>query len=208
MAGKDLVTQITSDNLESILMDGTPVLVACIRRDKDYQDHLKLLGDVAAPAGSRLNVCVALEDLLPYFSYVYDLKGTPTFLLMHQGMVLDEILGKTSLKNLLEFARLLPSPANHDSTHREKDDSAGKSSPQENAGDPVGARAPRSAHKNRHMNDNLPSYQETGTEPDDKMTVGEPCGTGPSRSRARAESHDHCTHTTNKFRGRKRCLKI
>lgn len=208
MAGKDLVTQITSDNLESILMDGTPVLVACIRRDKDYQDHLKLLGDVAAPAGSRLNVCVALEDLLPYFSYVYDLKGTPTFLLMHQGMVLDEILGKTSLKNLLEFARLLPSPANHGSTHREKGDSTGEDSTQENAGDSARARDPHPQHKNRHVDRNLPSHQETGTEPDDKMTVGEPCGTGPSRSRARAESHDHCTHTTNKIRGRKRCLKI
>jgi len=184
MAGKDLVTQITSDNLESILMDGTPVLVACIRRDKDYQDHLKLLGDVAAPAGSRLNVCVALEDLLPYFSYVYDLKGTPTFLLMHQGMVLDEILGKTSLKNLLEFARLLPSPANHDSTHRKKDDSAGEGFAQERAGDPEGTR----------------------TDPDNEMAVEESCSADTSRSRG--GSHDHSTHTTNKIRGRKRCLKI
>lgn len=166
MAGKDLVTQITSDNLEGILMGGTPALVACIRRDRDYQDHLQLLGDVAAPAGSRLNVCVALDDLLPYFSYVYDLKGTPTFLLMHQGMVLDEILGKTSLKILMEFARV-----------------------------------PLSALKGMHMDGNLPPHQETGIEPDDKLAVKEPSGT-------RAKSHDHSTHTTNKIRGRKRCLKI
>lgn len=186
MAGKDLVTQIASDNLESILMDGTPVLVACIRRDKDYHDHLKLLGDVAACTGSMLNVCVAPEDLLPYFSYVYGLKGTPTFLFMHRGMVLDEILGRTSLMNLLELARLLPSPSAQSSARREKGDSAGEDSPHELPGAPEGTR----------------------TDPDDKMTVEEPCGTGANRPRTMAESHDHCTHTTNKIRGRKRCSKI
>lgn len=206
MAGKDLVTQITSDNLEGILKDGTPVLVACIRRDRDYQDHLKLLGDVAAPAGSRLNVCVALDDLLSYFSYVYDLKGTPTFLLMRQGMVLDEILGKTSVEVLMEFARLLPSPADHGSTHRENGASAGEGSPREQAGGLVWARDPHPQHKGRQVDRNLPALQGTMPDPDDNMTVKEPCGTGTSGSRT--EGHDQSTDTTNKIRGRKRCLKI
>jgi hypothetical protein len=124
MPGAELVRRIRIGTIESVLMEEKPVLVACIRDDVDYHDALEGLETVAVFVGPELSMCFVLEDLLSYFETRYGISGTPTFLLIRHGDLMDSLLGKASVQDLMDFIRPhIPGlaenkgPKRHDNNH-------------------------------------------------------------------------------------------
>ena len=105
MPGAEIVTRIRIDTIETVLKGEIPVLVACIRDNRDYPEIIEEIESVAVFSGPDLRVCYALEDLLPYLENRFSVNGTPTFLLISHGELKDSLLGKTSVQDLMTFIR-------------------------------------------------------------------------------------------------------
>ncbi|MGO9145205.1 MAG: TlpA family protein disulfide reductase [Desulfomonilia bacterium] len=105
MPGAELVRRIRIDTIESVLREEKPVLVACIRDDVDYHETLEGIETVAVFIGPELSMYFVLEDLLSYFETRYGITGTPTFLLIRHGDLMDSLLGKASVQDLMDFIR-------------------------------------------------------------------------------------------------------
>jgi len=105
MPGPEIVKRIMIDTIDSVFREEKTIFVACIRDDLDYQETRAEIESVALFAGPDLKVCIALEDLLPYFEKRFFISGTPSFLIIKNGDLLDSILGKTSAQRLVDFIR-------------------------------------------------------------------------------------------------------
>lgn len=105
MPGPEFVTRIRIDTIEAVLREEKTVFVACIRDDFDYQETMGDIESVALFTGPNLKVCYVLEDLLPYFEKRFSVSGTPSFLIIKNGDLLDSILGKISARGLMDFIR-------------------------------------------------------------------------------------------------------
>jgi hypothetical protein len=105
MPGPEIIKHIKIDTIDSVLREGKTIFVACIRDDIDYQETIDKIESVALFAGPDLRVCFALEDLLPYFEKRFFVSGTPSFLIIKNGVLLDSILGKISAQGLIDFIR-------------------------------------------------------------------------------------------------------
>jgi hypothetical protein len=105
MLGPEIVRHIMIDTIDSVFAEDKTVFMACIRDDIDYQETISEIESVALFAGPSLKVCFALEDLLPYFEKRFSVSGTPSFLIIRNGDLLDSILGKISAQGLMDFIR-------------------------------------------------------------------------------------------------------
>jgi hypothetical protein len=105
MYAPETVTRIGMDTIDTVFGGSKPVLLACLRVDKDYQDIMDDIEVVALFAGTGLKVCLALGNLLPYFEKRFSVSGTPMFLVIHNGILLDSIQGKIPAQCLLAFIR-------------------------------------------------------------------------------------------------------
>lgn len=107
MSAKLLIPQITNDTIEALTGHPLPVLIACLRKDNDFQGHLEDLESLAHYFHGKMNVCHALEDVFPYFQKRYGISGTPTYLVLYRGDVLDAVLGKISVQELIKQAAII-----------------------------------------------------------------------------------------------------
>jgi hypothetical protein len=105
MPGPEIVKRIMIDTIDSVFKEEKTLFVACIRDDIDYQETRAEIESVALFSGPDLKVCLALEDLLPYFEKRFSVSGTPSFLIIKNGELLDSILGKISAQGLMDFIR-------------------------------------------------------------------------------------------------------
>jgi hypothetical protein len=105
MSEPEIVRRIMIDTIDSVFTEKKTIFVACIRDDIDYQETMGEIESVALFSGPNLKVCFALEDLLPYFEKRFFVSGTPSFLIIKNGDLLDSILGKISAQGLMEFIR-------------------------------------------------------------------------------------------------------
>jgi hypothetical protein len=105
MSGAEIVTRVSVDTIDTVLKGEIPVLVACIRDNRDYPEIIEEIESVAVFTGPDIRVCYALEDLLPYLENRFRVTGTPTFLLISHGELQDSLLGKTSIQDLMTFIR-------------------------------------------------------------------------------------------------------
>jgi len=101
---KGLVTLLRIDNIGVLIgEEDQPVLIACLCRDKDFQGSMRQLEKIAAWFERQLRVCFVLEDLLPYFAKCYGVVGTPTFLMIRHGNLIDTMLGKNPTQSVIDF---------------------------------------------------------------------------------------------------------
>jgi hypothetical protein len=105
MPGSEIVTRIMINTINSVFLEEKTIFVACIRDDIDYQETMGKIESVALFSGPNLKVCFTLEDLLPYFEKRFFVSGTPSFLIIKNGNLLDSILGKISAQGLMDFIR-------------------------------------------------------------------------------------------------------
>jgi hypothetical protein len=96
------VSQITLETIADLIGNPIPILIACIRKDQKFQDQLITLDYIADHFRGSLAVYYSLEDVFPYFSERYSIKGTPTFLVLDQGNIMGNILGITPYHDLIE----------------------------------------------------------------------------------------------------------
>lgn len=102
MPGQEIITNLRTEDIESVLMREPTLLVACIR-GTNYHEILEMIESVAIFFGPDLNVCYAREDLFPYFEKRFRVSGTPTFLLIKHGNILDSLLGTHSSQDLVTW---------------------------------------------------------------------------------------------------------
>jgi hypothetical protein len=102
MPEQTLITHLGTDNIETLIQGMPFLLVACIR---DSNDHVVLekLKTTAVHVGPNVEVCYALDDLLPYFEKRYHVSGTPTFLLIRQGVIVDVLLGNQTAQDIIAW---------------------------------------------------------------------------------------------------------
>ena len=105
MPGPEIVERIMIDTIDSVFREDKTIFVACIRDDIDYQETRAEIEFIALFAGPYLKVCIALEDILPYFEKRFFVSGTPSFLIIKKGELLDSSLGKISTQGLMDFIR-------------------------------------------------------------------------------------------------------
>ncbi len=107
MRNSRLVVRIQVDTVERYLdEDIGPILIACIRKDRDFQSHLDQLEDIALESRKDgVMVGYILDDLLTYFTNRFGIGGTPTYLMIRNGVVLGTLLGKNSGPELTQFVR-------------------------------------------------------------------------------------------------------
>jgi hypothetical protein len=104
MPDQEIVTSIRSDNIDTELVEDSLMLVACIL-DIQYLETIEEIKSVAVYFGSYIKVCYALVDMFPYFEKQFSITGTPTFLLIKHGYILDTLLGKNSAQDLVAWIK-------------------------------------------------------------------------------------------------------
>jgi hypothetical protein len=102
-----LTRLLTSDDNNSIVEGSLPVLIACLWKDKDFEKNMKKLESIATYFYGKMNIYYALEDMFPYFRVKYGIPGTPTYLILYEGDVLETILGKISIQSLIDHLTII-----------------------------------------------------------------------------------------------------
>lgn len=106
MKGNDTIRRLEVGNIGvAFKKENHPVLIACLKEDSDYHMYLKQLEKVAASISDSISVYFVLSDLFTYFSECYGVGGTPTFLVIRNEEVLGTLLGKNSVRSIIEFSR-------------------------------------------------------------------------------------------------------
>ena len=89
-------------NSEVIKAD-RPVLLACIYRGMEFSVHVEELKAISKMFGELLKVCYLNEEDRRILMKMYQISGTPTFLIFHQGKELDRLLGSADSCRLESF---------------------------------------------------------------------------------------------------------
>ncbi len=97
-------TKITNDNIEVISPEG-PVLLACIHHDDQLDNYLKTLNIVSRWFKEQLQICFAVDEMLPYFMDKYHFEGTPTYILLERGELKGCLRGQTLPEDLVTFIK-------------------------------------------------------------------------------------------------------
>ncbi len=105
MQQKREIIRIEQETIPTYLgEEARPLIIACLLKDRDLTENLRQLQGVSAAfEKERLLVCYALDDMLPYFSSRFNVRGTPTFLMIANGVVLGALLGKNSSAAIIQF---------------------------------------------------------------------------------------------------------
>lgn len=112
MKGSEIINRINLDNMESVLKENNHVLIACTNVNEDYRELMRNLELVAAYMGMNVRIYYAMDDLLPYLEKKFHISGTPTYLLIKEGILVDSLLGKNSTQSLMSFLKpYLPVPS-------------------------------------------------------------------------------------------------
>lgn len=100
---KVMVTTIYADSFDSeVLVEKRPVLLACIRRDYDYDEQTGVLGGISNKYGKKLKVCLLDEDSIGAFMK-FGIEGSPAFIIFHDGEEKGRMLGKADTQSLSSF---------------------------------------------------------------------------------------------------------
>jgi len=104
MAGTGLVMHLDGVLLkEALEMDDTPMLLACIRDDPSRHVIVQSLRSVASQAGAFVRICYVTDELFAFVKERFSIAGTPTFLLIDKGRLVDRLLGKATALQILRF---------------------------------------------------------------------------------------------------------
>lgn len=99
-------THIHNENLTLATQEkDCPVLLVCIRKDDKAPEYIHMLQATAQRFEGAIKVYFAFDELIPYLSRTYGLHGTPTFLLLRNGNVLDSLLGTIDYDDLSKILR-------------------------------------------------------------------------------------------------------
>lgn len=104
MMEQKTITRLDIYNVETVLSDTSLLLVACIRNFHDCE-NLEKLKSLSAFFSTDLKVFYVLEDLFRFFERYFLVYGTPTLLLIKEGVILDALLGRHSVQEITTWIR-------------------------------------------------------------------------------------------------------
>jgi len=94
-------TRLHSGNLIKVTQEiYFPIVMACIRKDTTTLKYIQMLQSVAQRFEGVLRVYYSFDELFEHLSKQYDFHGTPTFLLLKKGVVLNSLLGNITYESL------------------------------------------------------------------------------------------------------------
>ncbi|WP_272700362.1 thioredoxin family protein [Desulfovibrio sp. Fe33] len=85
---------------------GVPLLVAFLKRNERYSGQVGALEATCRQRGGSLRCFLYDEDYLDMATERFSVKGTPTFLLFHEGREVDRLIGESDGDTLNEFIGL------------------------------------------------------------------------------------------------------
>ncbi len=101
---KAMLFDIHPDDVKAHLKPGKRVLVACVHRDEEYEEHRREVENVARAFEDRLSALWTEPRLSPGFMKVFAIHGTPTYLLLDdEGGELDRLEGRADSRLLRRF---------------------------------------------------------------------------------------------------------
>jgi len=108
-AGRGAVSLVQFD--EHMLQLTQPLLLAFLRLEVGHDQQLEMLEEVAKANAETLHVAVLDLSHDKRFRQVFNIMGTPTYIVLKKGQELDRMLGKadagvlqTFLRQVLDFA--------------------------------------------------------------------------------------------------------
>ena len=108
-----MIAQLRLNNINSeLIRSKSPVLLACIQKDFDYEEQMNILQGVSEIFNGALKIFILDVGALKTFGEEHNIEGTPTFLIFNKGREKDRMLGKQKSEKLASFIkRVVPSIA-------------------------------------------------------------------------------------------------
>ncbi len=98
------ICHVSTENFfKEVVNEKKPVLLMCMPVDYDFSHQLDLLEQISVQHGHCLKVGFLEESYIDRFKGMYNIKGTPTFILLREGREQDRSLGLADEQMLLEL---------------------------------------------------------------------------------------------------------
>ena len=99
-----LICSVRPENFtEEVMAEKRLVLLIFMLPDDTYPGQLKIAEDVAKKYHQDLVVGLPAEESMETFKKKFSIIGTPTFLLMRQGVEVNRLYGVTDHKTITHF---------------------------------------------------------------------------------------------------------
>ncbi|MBF0121146.1 MAG: thioredoxin family protein [Desulfobacterales bacterium] len=100
-----MLIKLNFDNIDELFIEQKPILLVCLQHDRANKKDLEILEKISETFSESIKICIASLDSMKAVIEAYDVKGTPTFLLLKDGKEHNRILGEVD-SNLLTKAIL------------------------------------------------------------------------------------------------------
>lgn len=101
-----MISKLTFDDIDShIMQSDRTVLIGCLHRGDGYQEQKKIVEETAALFARTLNFYIATGDVLQTIMNIFDVRGTPTYLIIDKGNEIDRLLGQANTERLAAFIK-------------------------------------------------------------------------------------------------------
>lgn len=98
------VNIISNSNFEAkILAANRPVLLMCVSGGQVYAEQARVLQQLSHKYRKIVDICCLEEDFIYGFRQLYEIKGTPVFLLFYGGREKGRMLGMADKERLEAF---------------------------------------------------------------------------------------------------------
>ncbi|MBW1902111.1 MAG: hypothetical protein JRJ20_10810 [Deltaproteobacteria bacterium] len=98
------ITVISNSNFETeVLCTEKPVLLMCMLQGQEYSEQIRVLKQVLETYDGLIGMRRLEEDFINGFKQMYSIKGTPVFLLFHEGKEKGRMLGMADRERLEAF---------------------------------------------------------------------------------------------------------
>ncbi len=107
---KKTCKRIRPDNFDAeIVKEPRPVLLSCMLQGEGFREQLAVIESVSERFAHTLKVCLLDDGYIGAFENRLGVRGTPTFLVLKEGIEIDRMLGTASMETLAAFlVRSLP----------------------------------------------------------------------------------------------------
>jgi len=104
MAAIQPLNVISNSNFEAeILAADRPVLLMCVSGGRVYAEQARVLKQLSGRYRKMVDIGCLEEDFMNGFREMYNIKGTPVFLLFHRGQEKGRMLGTADKERLEAF---------------------------------------------------------------------------------------------------------
>ncbi len=99
-----MISFLNSEELNKVLEKKTqPLLIACLDRENGFQNQKAALDNIRRLFGEALSVHLLDAEHVDFIGNRFGIRGTPTYILFHNGHRKDRIMGRMDEEGILAF---------------------------------------------------------------------------------------------------------